>query len=530
MSMVHERVLVVDDDAVVRHLLVVMMTREGFTCATAGTLAQARAQTVAFNPDLVLLDVNLAGESGLTLASELGTRANGPAVIMVSANDDAEIAGSALDAGALGYVTKPFTRNDLTIAIDTALRRRSESQDGIDRLRHANEETVRRLSMAVEFRDPETGSHIERMSHYCSLLATHLGLDPDLIRVASRLHDVGKIATPDSILLKPGPLTADERAEMESHAQTGYELLEGSGIELLDHAALIAWTHHERYDGTGYPRALVAGEIPLPGRIAAVADVFDALTTQRVYRSALPVHEAVTVLRNERGRHFDPAVVDAFLDDLEAVEAIMTRFGVAATESPATECELLPVQVAASALGISASQLRRWADDGRIETVRTAGGYRRFPATAVRRLAAEHGAPRAVRPLEPPSGPLPALARVLEQHGRRLADIAAAALYNDGPAGWFASAHADAYRVEWLTALAGSSRSGHYVDAFRASDVFLRRSYLRATGLLERFSFLEHFGRAVVHALTKLDAPRDEVLATRRLFVALGQAHLNERT
>ena len=367
------------------------------------------------------------------------------------------------------------------------------------------------------------------MSHYCALLATHFDLDPDLMRVASRLHDVGKIATPDSILLKPGPLTADERAEMESHAQTGYELLKGSGIELLDHAALIAWTHHERYDGTGYPRGLAAEDIPLPGRIAGVADVFDALTTQRVYRSALPVDEAVAVLRDERGRHFDPAVVDAFLGDLEAVEAIMTRFGVGAPECPATKSELLSLQAAAATVGISASRLRRWADSGRIETVRTAGGHRRFPVAAVRRLATEHGARPTVRPLEPPSGPLPALARVLEQHGRRLAEIAAAALYNGGPAGWFATRQAEADRAEWLTALARSSRSGHYVEAFKASEVFLRRSYLQATGLLERFNFMEHFGRAVVHTLTKLQAPRDEIMATRRLFVALGQAHLNER-
>src|SRR3954447_14518567 len=186
MAVVSGRVLVVDDDAVVRRLLVAMMTREGFACETAGTLAHARAQLTAFDPELVLLDVNLAGESGLTLAGELGTRANGPAVIMVSARDDAEVAGSALDAGALGYVTKPFTRNDLTIAVDTALRRRSDRQGAIERLRQANEETVRRLSKAVEFCDPGTGLHIERMSHYCALLPTPFDLDPDLMRVASR--------------------------------------------------------------------------------------------------------------------------------------------------------------------------------------------------------------------------------------------------------------------------------------------------------------------------------------------------------
>src|SRR5690242_745224 len=160
MTVVRERVLVVDDDADLRCLLEVMMTNEGFACAGAGTLAEARAQMLTFDPEVVLLDVNLGGESGLTLATELRANACGPAVIMVSAHDDAEVAASALDAGALGYVTKPFTRNDVTIAVDNALRRRSESRGAIDRLRRANEETVRRLSKAVEFRDPETGSHI----------------------------------------------------------------------------------------------------------------------------------------------------------------------------------------------------------------------------------------------------------------------------------------------------------------------------------------------------------------------------------
>ena len=527
--MVRERVLVVDDDAVVRRLVVAMLSREGHACAAAGTLDEARAQAASFDPDVVLLDVNLAGESGLTLATELGARAGGPAVIMVSGHDDPEVAGDALDAGALGYVTKPFTRNQLKIAVHSALRRRSDSQSRIDQLRHANEETVRRLSKLVEFRDPETASHIERMSHYCALLAGHFGLDPDLLRVASRLHDVGKIATPDSILLKREPLTADERAEMESHTQIGHELLEGAGIELLELAATIASTHHEHYDGTGYPRALVAEQIPLVGRIAAVADAFDALTTQRGYRSPLPVDEAVAVLRAERGRHFDPAVVDAFLEDLEAVKAIMDRFGDAGTGDAAAASELLSLQVAATTLGFTTSRLRRWADAGRIETIRTAGGHRRFPVAEVRRLVAEHEARPEVRPLDPPSGPLPALAGVLEQHGTRLAGVAATALYNDGPAGWFGTAESDRDRAQWLTALIRSSRNGRYAEAFKASEVFLRRSYLQATGLLERFRFVEHFGGAVVRALTQLKAPPDEIVAARRLFAALGQAHLDER-
>lgn len=527
MAVVRKRVLTVDDDAVTRRLLVTMLAGEGFRCATAETLAQARARMIAFDPEVVLLDVNLAGESGLTFANELREHADGPAVIMVSASDDVEVAAGALDAGAHGYVTKPFTRNDVMIAMDTALRRRDESRGAIDQLRRANEETVRRLSKAVEFRDPETGAHIERMSRYCALLATHFDLDADLMRVASRLHDVGKIAVPDAILLKPKPLTASERAEMQSHAQAGYELLKGSGTELLDLAATIAWTHHERYDGTGYPRALVADEIPLAGRVAALADAFDALTTERVYRAPLPLDEAVAVLRDERGRHFDPAVVDAFLDDLEAVEAVMARFGVPAPDGQGPEPDMLSLQRAAATLGVTPSRLRRWADAGRIETIRTAGGHRRFPAEAVRRLVTEHQRRPAVRPLEPPSGRRPVLAYALDQHGRGLTELAAEALYNGGPPGWFGAKESERDRAEWLRALARSCRTGDYAEAFEASEVFLRRSYLQATRLLERVRFVEHCGVALMRALTDSGASRDEILAARRLFAALEQAHLD---
>jgi putative two-component system response regulator len=499
---------VVDDDAVMRRLLAAVMTNEGFDCEAAHSLAKARILLDDFAPELVLLDINLPGESGLTLARELGEKPDGPAVIMVSGEDDSAVAALALDAGALGYVTKPFTRNDLKIAVDNALRRRRENTEGrahraqledsvsewtatahdaLERLRRANEETVRRLSKAVEFRDPETGSHIERMSHYCALLAGRLGLDPDLMRVASGLHDVGKIATPDSILLKPGPLTPDEREEMERHAEIGYTLLRGSGIELLDHAAIIAWTHHERHDGTGYPRGLAGEEIPLPGRIAGVADVFDALTTDRVYRPALSVSEAVAFLQDERGRQFDPDVLDAFLDDLDPVLVIMTRFGADAED-------LAP------------------------------------DSALVRKLAAERGTRGSVRPLEPPAGPLPLLAEVLSERGAELASVAATALYRGGEPGWFASEDAGPARAEWLAALAHTSQSGQYGGALQASEVFLRRAYLQAVGLLERYSFMEHFGRAALRTLAQLDAPHTEIAAARRLFVALQQAELGDRT
>ncbi len=186
-------------------------------------------------------------------------------------------------------------------------------------------------------------------------------------------------------------------------------MLAGSGVELLDTAAEIALTHHERFDGAGYPRGLTGEEIPIVGRIAAVADAFDALTTDRIYRSAGSIENAVETLRAERGRHFDPRVVDAFLVVIDEAAEIRERFAPPPEEQPvpAPADKQITLQAAAATLAISPSRLRRWADEGRIPSVRTAGGHRRFSLAAVRRLAAESGVRPTVRPSSrrPPRSP-----------------------------------------------------------------------------------------------------------------------------
>jgi methanogenic corrinoid protein MtbC1 len=197
--------------------------------------------------------------------------------------------------------------------------RSDELKNALTELEIAQAETVRRLSMAVEFRDEDTGAHIERIGRFSTLLAEQLGMDPEFctkLSHAAPLHDVGKVAIPDAILLKPGPLTPAERAIVETHAEEGHRLVRGSSSSILDMAATIALSHQEKWDGSGYPRGLVGEEIPIEGRIVAVADVFDALTSDRVYRKAFSVEAAVRMMREERGHHFDPTVLDAFMEVL----------------------------------------------------------------------------------------------------------------------------------------------------------------------------------------------------------------------
>ncbi|HST56226.1 MAG TPA: HD domain-containing phosphohydrolase [Solirubrobacteraceae bacterium] len=212
--------------------------------------------------------------------------------------------------------------NDRRVALEREIGNRSnELRRALTELEIAQAETVRRLSMAVEFRDEDTGAHIERIGRFSTLLAEQMSMEPDFLELlghAAPLHDVGKVAIPDAILLKPGSLTPEERAIVETHAEEGYRLLRGSSSSILDLAATIALSHHEKWDGSGYPRGLAGESIPIEGRIVAIADVFDALTSDRVYRKAFPVEKAVEMMLEQRALHFDPLLLDAFMEVLGA--------------------------------------------------------------------------------------------------------------------------------------------------------------------------------------------------------------------
>ncbi len=235
-------------------------------------------------------------------------------------SSDAVAAGCAFALGlgalAIGWGFGERGMASLEAEVETST---SELKRALSELEIAQAETVQRLSMAVEFRDEDTGAHIERIGRFSVLLAEHIGMDADFcerLRHAAPLHDVGKVAIPDAILLKPGPLTPEERAIVETHAEEGHRLVRGSSSSILDMAATIALSHQEKWDGSGYPRGLKGEAIPIEGRIVAVADVFDALTSDRVYRKAFSVDEAIEMMREQRGRHFDPVLLDAFMEVL----------------------------------------------------------------------------------------------------------------------------------------------------------------------------------------------------------------------
>jgi putative two-component system response regulator len=335
------RILVVDDDLPVRSVLAAILADSGHHVDTAAGSAEAHQLLDTHPYDLLLSDVNMPDGSGIELVRHVVGEHPGVVALMVTGDDDPHLAALALELGAYGFLLKPFGALEVEIQVSNALRRRRIEQDGLlaaprpdsgggaddrmSRLRAEQEETIRRFAVAIEARNADTGNHVGRVGSLCALLAQELGWSEDRceeLRLASVLHDVGKIAIPDRLLLKPGPLTVDERAQMELHTTMGFRILSGGSSGLMTLAAEIALCHHERWDGLGYPHGLVGVEIPLESRIVSVVDVFDALTSDRPYRSAYSSAEAVAAMQAERGRQFDPDVLDAFVRVLPVIADI----------------------------------------------------------------------------------------------------------------------------------------------------------------------------------------------------------------
>jgi putative two-component system response regulator len=327
-----------------------ILRRAHYRVVQAASADEARGAWTAHHPEVALVDLELGGEPGSALLSEAWVRDLATAVIVLTGSDNVDVANVSFELGAYGYVVKPFTPNELLMQVSSALRRRHleravadhvhelehkviESATGISDLRRrletvtsgsllGDERLVRHLCSAVCLRDDDTGRHIERVSVTAAALADWRGfaVDPTpALRLAAALHDVGKIGIPDWVLLKAGRLTHDERTIIERHCELGHALLSGSTSPVLILAASVALNHHERWDGKGYPNRKSGTDIPLEARITAVADVFDALTRDRVYRAALPIDTAVDIMIRDRGGLFDPELLDLFLDRLDDV-------------------------------------------------------------------------------------------------------------------------------------------------------------------------------------------------------------------
>ncbi|MBU1691970.1 MAG: response regulator [Gammaproteobacteria bacterium] len=341
-----ELILIIDDEPTNLKLLDKMLRGQGYQgLVLVDDPREVIDRYRAVRPDLILLDINMPHLDGYQVMEQLKALNDPllPPIVILTAQHGKDYLLRALAAGARDFVTKPFDRNELLMRVRNLLdaqlaHRLMHNQKKVleemvqartEELRHTRLQVVQRLGMAAEYRDEETGSHILRMSHISALLAQAIGwseADCELILNASPMHDIGKIGIPDAILLKPGKFEPHEWEIMKTHAAIGGKLLDGDDSDLMHMAQEIAFTHHEKWDGSGYPSGLVGEAIPQAGRIAALADVFDALTSVRPYKKAWTVEAAVDLIKESRGKHFDPNLVDVFLQELPGIKEIRERF------------------------------------------------------------------------------------------------------------------------------------------------------------------------------------------------------------
>lgn len=336
------QILVVDDESQVTGLIERILRREGYLNVTSLNQPECAVELCReIKPDLVLLDLNMPNLSGFEVLAQIQLENydfETTPVVVLTGERGREARMRALNLGARDYIFKPFDFEVLA-RIRNLLEHRLLSkslffhnqileervQQRTFELQEAHVETVRRLGLAAEFRDDDTGEHVVRICESTRLLATALGEEAGravCLGLAAKLHDIGKLGIPDSILLKPGRLSEAEFEVMKRHTVIGANILSGAHSTLLQTAQVIAMSHHEKWDGTGYPAGLAGEAIPHSARLVAVCDVFDALTSRRPYKEAWPVEKAVSHIREQSGRHFDPAIVEAFLSILDDVVSL----------------------------------------------------------------------------------------------------------------------------------------------------------------------------------------------------------------
>lgn len=340
------KVLIVDDAEINLILFEALLKRMGkcesfkFSSSVEG-LACAKQEDF----DLIIVDYMMPVLNGMEFITQLRNtsgREDTP-VLMITANDQKQVRYRALDAGATDFLTKPVDKVEFMARVNNMLQLGASRKVLADRnawldeevrkrtaeIKERERETVIRLSKAAEYRDRETGSHIVRMAHYSRLIARGMGLpapECELLLEAAPMHDIGKVGITDNILLKPGRLTPEEFEVMKQHAVIGHDILKGSSSRVLQTGAAIALGHHEKYDGSGYPGGLIGDAIPIFSRIVAVADVFDALTSERTYKKAWSLERASDHVKASAGTHFDPQCVTMFFEQWDSVCEIQQRF------------------------------------------------------------------------------------------------------------------------------------------------------------------------------------------------------------
>jgi two-component system, response regulator RpfG len=342
------RVVIVDDRSTARSLLegLARTLEPGVMVASYADPLEALTQMQDATPDLIITDYRMPGMDGIEFTRRIRSerRLADVPIIIVTVVEDRQIRYQALENGATDFLTRPIDpqecrarclnllalRRSQKVVSDRAQWLEDQVMQATREVRLREHETLMKLAKAGEYRDEETGNHIIRMSKYARLIAEELKLtamECDEIEAAAPMHDIGKIGISDLILLKPGRHTPEEQAIMRTHALIGYEILTDSPSRYLQMGALIALGHHEKFDGSGYPQGLAGEDIPLPARIVAVADVFDALTSKRPYKKAWTFQEALNLIQSESGKHFDPACVHAFQQRIDAVAVIMRDLG-----------------------------------------------------------------------------------------------------------------------------------------------------------------------------------------------------------
>ncbi len=320
-----KKLLIVDDEAVNLRILKVTLEQD-YQLMFAKSGQQALQVAQKETPDLILLDIMMPDMTGFETCQQLKQRPELEhiPVIFVTALSDADDEAKGFEVGGVDYITKPISPAIVKARVKTHL-----SLVNVEQIKRTQLDIIHMLGRASEYKDNETGLHVKRMSEYSHLLALAAGWSTDeaeALLYAAPMHDIGKIGIPDAILQKPGPLTDEEFDIMRQHPIMGLHIIGDTPSPLLQLAKVVARTHHEKFDGSGYPAGLSGFDIPQAGRITAIADVFDALTSKRPYKDAWPLEKAFALLNDQKGKHFDPELVDLFISQRDKVAQINLKW------------------------------------------------------------------------------------------------------------------------------------------------------------------------------------------------------------